>query len=66
MENREHKGQFDPQEALKHNPRINKRVIQKYQDLEKRLEKLGVSTTPRFSLNPPLGDYRIRLHNRPR
>ena len=66
MERTEQKTQFDPQEALKHNPRIDKGVVQKYQALEKRLEKLGVNITPRFSLNPPLGDYRIRLHNRAR
>ena len=60
------KTQFDLQEALKRNPRIDKSIVQKYQELEKKLEKLGVDTRPRYSLKPPLGDSPLRLHHRTR
>ena len=62
----EKKIQLDLREVLKRNPRIDKSVVQKYQELEKKLEKLGVDTKPHYTLSPPLGDSRIRLHNRTR
>ncbi len=59
--------QFDPREMLKRNPRIDKGVVQKYQELEKKLEKLGVDTKPHYTLSPPLGDSPTRrLYNKTR
>ena len=59
--------EFDLREVLKRNPRIDKSVVQKYQELEKKLEKLGVDMRPHYTLSPPLGDSPTRrLHNRTR
>jgi len=66
MAHGEKETQFDLQEALRRNPRIDKNVVQKYRELEEKLEKLGVDTSPHYSLKPPLGDSPIRLHNRDR
>ena len=66
MATQEKKIQLDLQEVLKRNPRIDKSVVQKYQELEKKLEKLGVDTKPHYTLSPPLGDSRTRLHNQAR
>ena len=67
MAAREKKIQFDPQEVLKRNPRIDKSVVQRYQELERKLEKLGVDTRPHYTLSPPLGDSPTRrLYNKTR
>ena len=66
MATQEKKIQLDLREVLKRNPRIDKSVVQKYQELEKKLEKLGVDTKPHYTLSPPLGDSRTRFHNRTR
>ena len=58
--------QSDPRDALRHNPRIDKNVVRKHQALEKKLQKLGVDTQPRYSLSPPLGTSSSRLHHRAR
>lgn len=67
MATQEKKVQFDPREMLKRNPRIDKSVVQRYQELEKKLEKLGVDTRPHYTLSPPLGDSPTRrLYNKTR
>ena len=67
MAPQEKKIQFDPQEVLKRNPRVDKSVVQRYQELEKKLEKLGVDTRPHYTLSPPFGDSPTRrLHQRTR
>lgn len=58
--------QSDPRDALRHNPRIDKKVVRKHQVLEKKLQKLGIDTQPRYSLSPPLGTSSSRLHHRSR
>ncbi len=67
MATQEKKVQFDPREMLKRNPRIDKSVVQRYQELEKKLEKLGVDTRPHYTLSPPLGNSPTRrLYNKTR
>ena len=38
------------------NPKVSKSVIVQYRELEKKLEKLGVDTKPRYTLSPPFGE----------
>lgn len=42
-------------EILGKNPKVSKRVVAQYRELEKHLKKLGVDTKPHYTLSPPLG-----------
>ena len=42
-------------EMLDRNPKVSKVVVNEYRELEKKLEKLGVDTKPRYMLSPPFG-----------
>jgi hypothetical protein len=43
---------------LKNNPRADRKVIQDFEKLRKKLNRLGVKTDTSYSLEPPLGDIR--------
>lgn len=52
------------QETLRKNPRVDTSVVAAYRRLEKKLAKLGVEVKPKYNLEPPLGQDRIRIYNR--
>lgn len=43
-------------ELLNSNPKVSKSVVVQYNELEKKLVKLGVDTKPHYTLSPPLGN----------
>ena len=50
-----------PEELLKSNPKVSKPVVAQWRDLEKKLEKLGVETKPRYTLSPPFGGVTSKI-----
>ena len=44
-----------PEELLKSNPKVSESIVVQYNELEKKLIKLGVDTKPHYTLSPPLG-----------
>ena len=44
-----------PRELLNSNPKVSKSIVVQYDELEKKLVKLGVDTKPHYTLSPPLG-----------
>ncbi len=44
-----------PEELLKNIPKVSKPVVAQWRELEKKLEKFGVETKPRYTLSPPFG-----------
>ena len=43
-------------EVLKNNPKVSKSVVAQWNELEKKLEELGVDTKPHYTLSPPFGE----------
>lgn len=54
---------FDKEAVLRHNAKIDRRVVAAHERLEKKLLKLGVEIKPRYSLEPPLGRSKTRGYN---
>lgn len=46
------------------NKGINQNLVKKQDALEKELNKLGVDTTPKFRLSPPLDSKQLSLYNK--
>ena len=44
-----------PRDLLNSNPKVSKSIVVRYNELEKKLVKLGVDTKPHYTLSPPLG-----------
>ena len=51
-------------DALKRQPMVDRRVVDAYERLERKLLKLGVVVKPSYSLEPPLGTNETRARNR--
>ncbi len=43
-------------ELLERNPRISEKLVEKFDMLDRELQKFGVDTKPKYSLTPPLGN----------
>lgn len=54
---------LDHEAVLRQNTKIDRRVVEAHERLEKKLKKLGVEIKPRYSLEPPLGTNRTRARN---
>ena len=48
---------------LKENPKVDRKLIDKAENLEKQLNALGVSTKPRYTLSHPLNSSATFLFN---
>ena len=49
-------------DLLSKNPGVNVTVVDAYRKLEAQLSKLGVKVKRRYSIEPPLGSNRNKLH----
>lgn len=58
------KTKFTKEDILKKNKDIDPELVRKHEALEKELKKLGVDTTPKFLLSPPLGSNHFLLYNK--
>ena len=50
-------------DVLKRQPMVDRRVVDAYERLERKLLKLGVVVKPSYSLGPPLGTNETRVRN---
>ena len=50
-------------DAMKRSPMVDRRVVDAYERLERKLLKLGVVVKPSYSLEPPLGTNETRARN---
>ena len=53
-----------PKELLNSSLKVDKSVVVRYSELEKKLHKLGVDTKPHYTLSPPLGGAIVNLRNK--
>jgi len=51
-------------DILEKNSRIDRLLVQRHDNLEKELKKLGVDTSTKFRLSPPLGSNNLLLYNK--
>lgn len=58
------KTEFSKENTLEKNKDIDQELVKKHEALEKELKKLGVDTTPKFRLSPPLGSDHFLLYNK--
>ena len=54
---------FTRETVLERNTKVHAGTVAAHEQLERELTKLGIDTKPHFSIEPPLGSGRIRLHN---
>ena len=55
---------LDKEALLRQSTRIDRRIVEAHEQLEKKLLKLGVEIKPsRYSLEHPLGTHKARAHN---
>ena len=66
MSRKRHSSLSDPKEVLRHNPKINTRVVKAHERLERQLKRLGVVIKPSYDIEPPLGRGPTRIHNHSR
>ncbi|MBI4621105.1 MAG: hypothetical protein HY739_13240 [Desulfobacterales bacterium] len=57
------KTKFRKKNVLIKNKGIDQELVKKHEALEKELKKLGVDTTPKFRLSPPLNSKHMLLYN---
>ena len=58
------KQKFNRENVLEKNEGIDRKLVNKHEALEKELKKLGVDTTPKFRLSPPLSSKHMLLSNK--
>ena len=54
---------FDKRRVLASNPKIDKRLVESFERLERELQKLGVDTKSKYTLSPPLGGGTLNAFN---
>lgn len=54
---------LDEKQLLERNKSVDKKIVDRHQNLEQELRRLGVETKPRFTIAPPLGGSRLMLFN---
>ena len=42
-------------QVIKKNPQISEKLVEKFEALDRELQKFGVDTKPKYSMTPPLG-----------
>ncbi len=57
------KTKFRKKNVLIKNKGIDQEIVKKHEALEKELKKLGIDTTPKFRLSPPLSSKHTLLYN---
>ncbi len=55
---------LNKEKVLKQNKGIDQKLVNKHEALEKELKKLGVDTSPKFRLSPPLSSKHLLLYNK--
>lgn len=48
------------EQVFRKNPGINPRLVERHEQLEKELAKIGVVIKPEYNLEPPLGWHRVK------
>ncbi|MCY3880082.1 MAG: hypothetical protein OXF74_13005 [Rhodobacteraceae bacterium] len=56
--------QLKKAEILKRNKKIDSKLVNAHEGLERQLKRISVEIKPEFKLEPPLGRGRMRLSNR--
>lgn len=55
---------INKENILDKNIGIDKQLVQKYEKLENELKRLGIDTSPKFRISPPLGSKNLLLYNK--